>query len=449
MHGVPSRSLLEKFADFIVQFVPDAISASIILIAVLTGAALALGNEPAALGEAFYKSLWSLLPFVSQIVLILVLSGALALSSGFRRTVARLSELPRTRNQFITLAVLLVACCSYGSWALSTTLGPLIAVLFARAAEKKGIGLHFPALLATTFCSGAVWQYGFSATTPLTVATPGHFLENLVGVVPLMRTIWSPPAFAAALLYLALLIAVACALMPKSNLPVSQFPAALRMAESELAPLPAPRNYSERLEQAPWMAWVVGLVFLFWLGMHFVVKQASFTLNSLNAMLLLLVFLLHGSVRKSAQALEKSCASAWPILILYPLYAGVSGLIEHTTLGPRLAAAISSASSPFTFPLLTALVSSVFAFFIPSSGGQWVVQGLVTAKSALALGVPVERAILALGVGDHMGNLISPFWYVVVSSLAKVDFRSFFGYGVIYALIWFATGTLVFTFWPM
>jgi short subunit fatty acids transporter len=43
-------------------------------------------------------------------------------------------------------------------------------------------------------------------------------------------------------------------------------------------------------------------------------------------------------------------------------------------------------STPFTFPLLTAIGSSIVAVFIPSSGGQWVVQGFVTAKTAAALG---------------------------------------------------------------
>jgi len=90
----------------------------------------------------------------------------------------------------------------------------------------------------------------------------------------------------------------------------------------------------------------------------------------------------------------------------------------------------------------------VFACFIPSSGGQWAVQGFVTVKTAMAVGVSVQRGILALGVGDHVGNFITPFWYVVIAGIARVDFRSFFGYGVVFGVIWFVIGVVVFTFAP-
>ena len=98
--------------------------------------------------------------------------------------------------------------------------------------------------------------------------------------------------------------------------------------------------------------------------------------------------------------------------------------------------------------LLTAAIGAVFALFIPSSGGQWAIQGYVTSKAAMEVGVSVQRGILAMSVGDHMGNLTSPFWYVIIAGVAHVDFRSFFGYGLLFAAIWFVIGAVVFTFAP-
>ena len=109
---------------------------------------------------------------------------------------------------------------------------------------------------------------------------------------------------------------------------------------------------------------------------------------------------------------------------------------------------MAAVSTPYTFPLLTAAVGAVFAIFIPSSGGQWAIQGFVTSKAAMEVGVSVQRGILAMGVGDHMGNLTSPFWYVIIAGVARVDFRSFFGYGLLFAAIWFVIGAVVFTFAP-
>jgi len=60
----------------------------------------------------------------------------------------------------------------------------------------------------------------------------------------------------------------------------------------------------------------------------------------------------------------------------------------------------------------------------------------------------VQRGMLALGVGDHMDNFLTPFWYVVVAGIARVDFRVFFGYGFLFAAVWFVIGLLAFTFAP-
>jgi hypothetical protein len=66
----------------------------------------------------------------------------------------------------------------------------------------------------------------------------------------------------------------------------------------------------------------------------------------------------------------------------------------------------------------------------------------------MAVGVSIQRGVLSLGVGDHVGNFLTPFWYAVVAGIGKVDFRVFFGYGVIFAAIWFLVGITVFTFAP-
>jgi short subunit fatty acids transporter len=69
----------------------------------------------------------------------------------------------------------------------------------------------------------------------------------------------------------------------------------------------------------------------------------------------------------------------------------------------------------------------------------------VTAKAAAAVGTTAQRGLLAVGVGDHMGNFLSPFWVVVIAGIARIDFRVIFGYGVIFALLWFALGVAVIT----
>ena len=154
---------LTRFSQAIGRVIPDAMSTAVGMLLLLGVAALAIGNSGAAVMDAFYRGLWMLLPFTMQMALILVLSSTLGAAPVFRQAIARLSRLPRTRNQVFALSCLVVACLAYLYWGLSVALGPLVSIYFAREAEKKGIAVDFPFLLATTAAAGSIWQFGLSA----------------------------------------------------------------------------------------------------------------------------------------------------------------------------------------------------------------------------------------------------------------------------------------------
>ncbi|HUQ94880.1 MAG TPA: TIGR00366 family protein [Bryobacteraceae bacterium] len=439
---------LDRFAAIIGRFTPDALTSSVILLLLLAGAAFLFGNSPVQVMDAYYRGLWMLLPFTMQMTLIIVLSSALGATAFFRKAVASLSRLPKTTNQTVALAVLLSAGAAYCYWGLGIALSPIVAVYFAREAEAKGIAIDFPFLLAVVWASNAVWQYGLSASAPLLVATPGHFLQSTIGVVPLSKTIWSPAAILHEITFTIAVIVVGCWLMPKKSRPISQFPNSSRLADAAVPAAVGELSYSERLERKSFFTLALSAVLCGWLYFHFEVKGLSLDINSLNTTLLLLTLLLHGNVKNFTGALEKAVVSSWPVIVLYHLYAGVAGLIQFTNVGERMAGMAAAYSTAHTFPLLTASIGTLFAFFIPSSGGQWAIQGFITVKSALAIGVSASRGILAMSIGDHMGNLTSPFWYVVVAGIVHIDFRTFFGYGLVFAALWFVIGVIVFTFAP-
>jgi short-chain fatty acids transporter len=442
----PSR--LDRFAAFIAQYVPDAITASVILLIVLVAVALACGNPPAKVSDAYYRGLWMLLPFTMQMTLLILLSSALALTPFFRRAVSRLSTLPASTLQVVALAVLINSVCAYLYWGLAVALSPTIAVCFAQQAERRRIPIDFPFFLAVVTAVNAVWQFGMSASAPLLVATPGHFLEATTGVIPLSRTIWSPAAILHLCVFVTAVIVVGWRWMPKVGRPISAYPASATLGEAETPDAVIPATWSERLERKRWPALTLCAALLAWLWRHFVVNGSGLDLNSLLTTLFLFCFLLHGNMRSFTRAVEKAVGAVWPVIVLYHLYAGLAGLIQFTDIGERIASLAARVSNAYTYPALTTVISTVFAFFIPSSGGQWAIQGFITAKAAAAVGVSFERGLLALSVGDHMGNFLSPFWYVVTAGIARLDFRAFFGYGIVFGVIWFLIGIVVFTFAP-
>ena len=101
---------LTRFSQAIGRVIPDAMSTAVGMLLLLGVGALAIGNSGTAVMDAFYRGLWMLLPFTMQMALILVLSSTLGAAPVFRRAVARLSRLPRTRGQVFALACLVVAC---------------------------------------------------------------------------------------------------------------------------------------------------------------------------------------------------------------------------------------------------------------------------------------------------------------------------------------------------
>jgi len=382
-----------------------------------------------------------------------LLSSTLGAAPVFRRAVAWVSRLPHTRGQVFATSCLVVACLAYLYWGLAIALGPLVSIYFAREAEKKEIEVDFPFLLATTSAAGSVWQFGLSASAPLLMNTPGHFLEKQTGLMPLSTTIWAPATFVFLGTFFIAVIVAARFLHPRHPQPLSQFPDALRLAEpllviAEAEPIAhgAPRpTLSGRVERSSIPVAILVAALAAWVYYHFAVKHLGLDLNSLNTVLFGLALLVHRNVSNFNRALQHAILSCWPIVVMYHLYGGVAGLLQFTTLGSTIGGLLATVSTRHTLPFFTALISTVVACFVPSSGGQWVIQGYVTVTAATAVGATAQQGLLALSIGDQMGNLLTPFWAAVGAGIARIDFRRFIGYQFAYAAIWFVLGVLVFT----
>jgi short-chain fatty acids transporter len=446
----PNRSWLDTFARVMERLVPDAITTCVMLMIVLIALSLSLGAGVNATIDAYYRGLWNLLAFTMQMTLILVLSLILGATPFFKRAIGLASRLPRTRQQVVMGAVLCGSFVAYLNWGLSIALSPVIAIQFARAAERRGIAVDFLFLMATLAGAGSIWQFGFSGSAPLLMATPGHFLEKTTGVMPLWTTIWSPAALILTVTFIMAVMVVGIVLMPREMRPVSAFISGDNMdaLEDRVAPAPIVDSPAQWLEHTRWVTTPLALMLALWLYHHFFTRGLSLDINSVNTVVLLLGIVLHGTVARFTQALQDAVARAWPIVLMYHLYAGVAGLIQFTPVGDFLINLLTPILTAYTYPVLTALISTVVATFIPTSGGQWLIQGYVTVQTAALVGVTPQRGLLALSVGDHMGNLIAPFWAVVGASIAKIDFRLYFGYRLIFAALWFTMGVAAFTWLP-
>ncbi len=444
-----------RFARAAGAFVPDAMATAILMLALLFVISLGLGNSVTDIANAFYSGLWMLLPFSMQMALMLLLSGALSVTPQFNRLIQALAQLPRNSFHVVLLATVLTSTLSYAYWALGMALGPLIAVNFSGAAERRGIRIDLPCMLATQFAATSIWQFGISSSAALLVATPGHFLESTTGVMPLSTTIGSAAAIWLCVLFPACLILLSTLIMPRDIEPLSSFPRAQAMLD-HVSPATEPHQgatqatsgFAAWCEQSRVLPLILGLALASWLYVHFISKRTSLDLNSMLTLLLLLAVVLHRNIAALLFALSRSISSCWQIMVLYQLYGAVAGVLQYTNTGSVFGEYFARIATPMSFTFLTALAGTLVAIFVPSSGGQWIIQGLVTTKAAAAVGASPQQGLLALGIGDQMGNLVSPFWMVVVASIGGIDFRKIFGYTLVFGVLWFVLAVALFTAFP-
>ena len=181
--------IARPFVSFSERYYPDPFVFAIGLTGVTFMMAVVL--TPTTAAEAL--SLWgngltNFLGFAMQICIVLVGAHALAHTDLVRRGIDAIARLPRSGPEAYGLICLLAGAASMIAGALGLIVGALGAVAIAREGREKGISLHFPLLVASAYGGFVIWHMGYSGTAPLAVATPGHALEAVMGILPVSET---------------------------------------------------------------------------------------------------------------------------------------------------------------------------------------------------------------------------------------------------------------------
>ena len=164
--------------------------------------------------------------------------------------------------------------------------------------------------------------------------------------------------------------------------------------------------------------------------------------------------LLHGDLRRYVDAIGEAAAGAAGILLQFPFYAGIMGMmVAANEQGVSLASVISqffvNISNSITFPMLSFLAAGIVNFFVPSGGGQWAVQGPIMMPAGANLGIDAGRTAMAIAWGDQWTNMIQPFWALPALGIAKLSARDIMGYLVIVLLFTGVVACLGFLAWGL
>lgn len=420
---------MEAITNFSVRIVQRWLPSAFVLALMLTGIVFVLGIGVAGQGPGAMVDFWGdgfskLFRFGMQMVLVLLTGFILAMTPPVQKALAGLTGMASTPKQAIVITIVTSFVCYYLNWGFGMVAGAILAREVGRRVE-----VHFPLIVAAAY--GGELVRGPSSSIPLVIATPDHFLEAQIGIVPVSETLYAWWNILLTVGLLALLVLFFLAQKQPAKIERLEAP---DEAEEEV-PSDAPLTPSDRIERSRIPTTGLGLLAAAYIVMQMVDGSFAVTLNTVILIFLALGLLLHKSSETYLHAAEKAVGAARGIIVQFPLYAGIAGMMTGSGLVTMFSDAIISVATPHTFPILTFLSAGAVNFFIPSGGGQWAIQGPIMMEAAAALGANPAHTIMAFTWGDGWTNQIQPFWALPLLGVAGLSARDIMGYLVIWLLL--------------
>lgn len=386
------------------------------------------------------QGVWDLLTFSMQMVLILILGHTLALS----KPAGRIIDLTVNRCTSNTKAAVIITISAiitgYLNWGLGLVYGAVLARKVAEMGQEKNIKLNYPLLAACAYVCMMVWHGGFSGSAPLDVSGDHHKLVGQIGVVDTSMTILSRMNIITGVILLVALPALAFLLARKNNYThVHIKPRRIKNTRTDDVSGTDLLDHS-RLFGYILAALILSAAILKMAGSSSVTK--FFSLNNVNLLLFGLAVLAHGSFNRFLSAVNEAVKGSAGIIIQFPLYAGIMGIMKYSGLLVLFAQGFINISDPETFPVFAMISSGIINIIVPSGGGQWQIQGPVLIEAAQHLNYSVPKTIMSLAYGDQLTNMLQPFWALPLLSITGLKAKDILPYSVIFML----AGGLIFLF---
>jgi short-chain fatty acids transporter len=429
------------------RIMPDPFVFAVLL--TFLGAALAWkfapGATPTNIASAWYGGVFTIFTFAFQMVLMLVAGYALATSPAIQRALKEIASFATTPGAAVSLTVF---CGLLASW-LNWGLGLVTAALLAREVAKR-VRMDFAWLVAAAYSGFVISTEGLSGSIALSQATHGSALNIVEKVTGRGLSLTETVFTRFNLIPLAVIVIVLPILFrylgPTDEHTVAADPERLR-AEDQARALPEVEDsLGARLDRA----WALSLG-LACLGLFAVFGELRRThgvidLNIVILTLVLLGLLLHWRPIAYVTAIKNAARISGPLILQYPLYGGLMGIITTTGLAGVLSKIFISFSTQQTLPFFTYLTSLVITLFVPSGGGHWAVQGPFAIPAAVKLHSSLAGTTMAVAMGESVANMLQPFFALPILAIAGIKMRRMMGFMVItffVSLVTFGVSLLV------
>jgi short-chain fatty acids transporter len=441
-----------RLSDFTERWVPDAWVICLMLTAVaIVLCILGAGATPEQTVLAWGQGVWKLLALAMQFTIAMVAAYACVISRPIYRLIDRLARVPNPERpvQAVAMAAIFSMVTGYLNWALCL----VACALFMPFLLKHNPRADIRVVIASAYLGlGTVWHGGLSGSAPLILATPDNPLIKPVGgtapvvhkLYPITDTLFSTFNLVYITVIAIVALATVCLLHPKENvrtLTPEQLDAIL---PSPPPPDPLPSSPAEHIEQFKGWTWLAALLLAYPL-VHAIVTKGfgtNWTIDSYNVTFLVLALLLHGKPTSFLRACRKGADSAIAIVVQFPFYAGIFGLLQFTGLSHWLGELFASIATTKTFPFVVYAYSALMTMFIPSAGAKWMIEAPFLVPAGDTLNVSVVSIVLSYAYGDTTTHLIQPFFAIPLLAVTRLRFGDIVGYTFIVSAVLFAVSSV-------
>ena len=436
------RKIIDGCVGFMQKYLPEPFIFAIILTFVAILIAMPVCHQ--SITEVVVNwggGVWNLLGFSMQMALVLVTGATLAAAPLIKKGISKLASMPKTPAGAIALVTGISAVACWLNWGF----GLIVGAIFAKEIAKKLQGVDYRLLIASAYSGFVVWHAGISGSIPLKMASDVNELVKdtngvITSVIPITNTILDPHNIIMVVIVTIALVVINSLMHPKTGI-VAIDPALLQDDAVETHGRASNENASHKtpamkLENSRLLSALLALLGLSFLIISLFFKHKSFDLGSVILLFLFLGIVLHKTPIAYVRSFAKSVGGAAGILLQFPFYAGIMGIITGVgesgiCLGTVVSEAFINISTSTTYPIYTYLCAAILNMFVPSGGGHWALQAPIMFAAGEALNVDHGLTGMAIAWGDALTNLIQPFWALPALAIAKLNAKDIMGFCLI------------------
>lgn len=441
--------MIYKLRHFLDNYFPDAFTIALLLTLFVILLGWVFQNEsPIQMAVYWYEGFWGFLTFTLQMSLMLVFGSMIAKSTLVSKLLEQLIKKVNTPLKALYLTMVVTALITFINWGIGIIFGPVLTLTL-----KKNIPeINSAHLIAAAYSMYViVFPISISSTTPLLVNTPGHFLEDQIGLIPFSETIFAPNAILTVVITFVVLLIFFHVIVKKETVHGQKLQSHLRndvrKTRIKQEAVPPKTSFADQLNNSKLLSHA--LSFLALLAVTYILRNnARIDFNLINFVLLFIGIALYGSPKQYVHAFTDNTSVMAGILLQFPFYSGIMGMISGSGLINALIQWMTSFSTSWSFPLCVLFSSSLINFFIPANGGQWLIAGELITSTGRSLSVSMGTTINAFNFGAFSSNFLQPFWALPVLALSGLSVRDIWGYCLFAFIVFFSISAVSISILP-